>query len=912
MPSPRLVRLCCVAGLCLVFLANREPARGEDGKNKSPQPVDFERLAEVFSPPGTPDVKDKPWVKISVGPAKHESERIGWLVKKGEKEITLLDREGDVYQLRMPMPDEKRPEIKKDEKGQFSLADIWNADRSVAWQIEPQDFSVACKKLLDDGPPKDQENEARFGFVDGRSQLAVQAARYAHFASQTGRKELAAELYNHARKAHTTYSDQYVRDDERIAELHRFVGGQLATQLRNNAIYAGHGSLSRKELQKRWETIAAIPHHQYRDEAKEMAKHYQSLIDEDARWVEPTPAMLAKMTVDQRVAYWLYRLRDLDIGQWSNPGRCYVLSEAFMTDDQAKKINAAIELKKLGFAAVPQLIAHLDDARPTRCKGHWRIYSPDGQHLLRYGDCCQQIFESITGRTIFEGGHYPIQGGKGKESRENAEKWWREFQSKGEKQMLVEGVARGDRDSAELAEKLVGKYSEAALMPIIQGAKASKKAWTRSRLVLAADQLKDEKVTAFLQEEVSGPYLESRVKAAAALVAREDSTGLKSLVREWKQIPDKDIDWREDRWAIIGLANALIQSGDPATIRLLGEEMSFLEGLVRSFVVNQLRVVEDDLRKNPLTKEATEAIEDVLVKIMSDQERVHSYSSRANGKSVNEPMIGDLAAEALAQRLNQPKLFDITGPMQIRERQHLEIKNIWLKKRGKEPVPVPAPRRITPAPEARLEPLLKAMLAAKTPAEQKQASSALAEIGLPALPAVRKLLASLKPDHPAHAEVKSLAVRLSLIVAEVRFASDSAKPNEATRARVEAFQGKTLTEGTVMDLLKETARSLPEGSRGLKITLERIPDDSGVLLVVTLIADRIPRKGLSPQLSHGSRVIVGDKRLGGGISVSAGFGGRNLTLAEIDWSEFNKNLRKGLEALPDQYLLIQADCSESR
>ena len=127
------------------------------------------------------------------------------------------------------------------------------------------------------------------------------------------------------------------------------------------------------------------------------------------------------MTEDQKVAYWLYHLRDLAVGQWSDPGRCYVLAPSFfgVNDRDTKHPNAAMELKKLGLVALPQLIAHLDDARPTRCKGHWRSYSPDGQYLLRYGDCCQQIFESITGKTIAS--DYPIQDGKGQECKENAQ-----------------------------------------------------------------------------------------------------------------------------------------------------------------------------------------------------------------------------------------------------------------------------------------------------------------------------------------------------------------------------------------------------------------------------------------------------------------------------------------------------------
>ena len=151
----------------------------------------------------------------------------------------------------------------------------------------------------------------------------------------------------------------------------------------------------------------------------------------------------------------------------------------------------------------------------------------------------------------------------------------------------------------------------------------------------------------------------------------------------------------------------------------------------------------------------------------------------------------------------------------------------------------------------------------------------------------------------------------ALIVGEARFAADSVPPNDELRRKLDALQGKPMTEAGFMDLLRGTASALPNGVRGIKITFERIPDDTGAYLVVTLIADRPPRKGLSPQLSHGSRIMVGEKSLGGIIGGSAGLD-REIGLASIDWSDFTKNLRSALAAQADQYLLVQAYCAEMR
>ncbi len=128
------------------------------------------------------------------------------------------------------------------------------------------------------------------------------------------------------------------------------------------------------------------------------------------------------------------------------------------------KPNPAHELKKLGIAAVPLVIAHLDDTRPTRCKGHWRSQAPEGYYLLRYCDCCQQIFEAITGHTIFKGRttvSSPANGCKEKECKARAERWWRDYQRKNKKQTLFEGTVADDRDTSRVAERLVEKYSDA-------------------------------------------------------------------------------------------------------------------------------------------------------------------------------------------------------------------------------------------------------------------------------------------------------------------------------------------------------------------------------------------------------------------------------------------------------------------
>ncbi len=363
----------------------------------------------------------------------------GWLIEDAPKEILLLDWYGEVHTLRKPAPAEKRPKLKEEKDG----AVLWDseADHSVAWNVRKEDYNAKSKKFLADGLPQDKNEDRIFGFVNRRFGLAyhiVNAARYAHFAHQFGQKDHAEALYSHALKAYKKYADHYLGGFDQSAALPVFVASQIASGYRNWAISSANNGASRKELKTQWEKIARIPYHQYRDEAKAMAKHYKNLLEEDARWTEPDAEKFAKFTTEQKIAYWLYHLRDLDVEQSFDPGRCIVVCKLgiCLGSRKSRTPNAAVELQKLGLAAVPQLIEHLDDARPTRCKGHWRSYWPEGHYLLRYGDCCQQIFESITGHTIFRGTttvSYPIHDGEEQRCKEKAEKWWQEFQKKNPK-----------------------------------------------------------------------------------------------------------------------------------------------------------------------------------------------------------------------------------------------------------------------------------------------------------------------------------------------------------------------------------------------------------------------------------------------------------------------------------------------
>jgi hypothetical protein len=394
----------------------------------------FERLAEIFAPPGTPSIKGKPWVEVDRGLANLPSPLQGWLIVENDMEVKILDGEGDLYLLRKPTKDEVRPQ--NEMKSRLELFFSQNSDdKTVAWNICHQDFAAKCQKFIEAGVPKDNYNKDRlFKMINDRAIQewhVVKASQYAHFAHLAGHAALSLDLVHEATQTVKNYQQQHI-GLKSVPALHEYVAQTLARRYQRQAIGAASGGTSRRELQQIWAKMAALPHHDQRDEASAMVKHYENLLAEDGRWVEPTAEALAKLTPEQQAAHWLYHLRDLDCIQHASPGVCHVLTESrhILVEEPDKKLpHPAIELEKLGQAAIPQLIAHLDDARPTRCEAYWRHFSPDGRYLLRYGDCCQQIFDAITKQKISEE-TYAVRAGDEHEAKARAEKWWQEYQAK--------------------------------------------------------------------------------------------------------------------------------------------------------------------------------------------------------------------------------------------------------------------------------------------------------------------------------------------------------------------------------------------------------------------------------------------------------------------------------------------------
>ena len=306
----------------------------------------------------------------------------------------------------------------------------------------------------------------------------------------------------------------------------------------------GNIEVPRAELLTRLKKfLKNYPKSKHYERAKETAELLLEIQAEEELH-EPTKDF-DKLTVEQKVAELIFQLRDQNGHQWSQPGSCDIFSLDFMTqwgmeidNDEKNKLSLspAGKLVEIGFDAVPQLIKSLDDQRLTRSVGFHRDFY-FSHHVLRVGDCAEQILSRIANRGFYNGrttNSAMIKDGEQATVNEQIETWWNEVQKKGEKQFLIEETMRGDRNALQQARRLLERYPDDALGAIVHGARSSNAAWIRSGMIELAASLGEPATTFLMAEMNNAPDLSNRIRAARHIAKQSLQMAIDAIVREWK------------------------------------------------------------------------------------------------------------------------------------------------------------------------------------------------------------------------------------------------------------------------------------------------------------------------------------------------------------------------------------------
>lgn len=812
---PGVLSVIAVPALaCVAFAQDRPPAATI---------ADVDSAVAVFAALDLPSVAGRRHVVLNTGGVWRSGEKVayiyasGWLLEETPEEVELLTR--GLMRRRFPRATAVDPVAEQP------------ADLPAPGQLADADFEQLVRHVM-------ATTEPYFGFgamdhaAEGGLSRHAEGCLFAFWARQRGRDDLASELQEFALRV---VEEQRKRSgaDGPPGSLAAAVTSEVAENLRWRAINAANEGEPRADLQRRWQKIATLPRNDWTDEAVAMVRAYASLVEEDAAWSEPTTDELEASPTSQRVAHWIHHLRDVAARQMMQPGSVTVLGHFSGVRDGEK--NPAEELAKLGWDAVPALIESLTDDRPSRSLGYWRHFAPATFYLLTIGDCCQQVFEAITGEQIYR--RLSTSGAMTKDGRAQAAQlaartFWSRVGHLGERGFLVEAVSSGEPDAVLRAQLLLERYPDAALSAIAAGVASATTDAVRARLVLLAGGLEVADPTTLLETEAAPDRpLVVRVAAVRGLVRRGRSQAVLALIPAWRDLAKDDAG--EAALALVGL---LVESGEAAAVRALGEGLQHRPAAIRQAVFEALRATKEDTAGDVAW---LAAIEELLIAMLADDREVRGTWS-SGGR------LCDLAGEHLSARWPERYRFDVTASPGERDRQRVVAQNAWRATRALPPLPVPGQVSLNPAQREAVGLALDRLLQG-----DGAAASELEALGPAALNDVEARLNAMAPDHPAVEPLRGLAGRLSLTALDVRISAQGADPDAAWRERLQALRGRHLNDPAVVAVLTAAADGLPSGAKGLELGFGRLAGGAGVVVTAAFLGpveakSRRPSWGGSP------------------------------------------------------------------
>jgi hypothetical protein len=459
-------------------------------------------------------------------------------------------------------------------------------------------------------------------------------------------------------------------------------GGPFEAALRK----FGDPKVSRPQLLAKMEAIARKhPHSPSTAKVRKAIAILKKMVKEDEAHARKRVGSLANLSKKEQIAEWIFQLREQNGEQYDLPGHCDIFGD-FHGLHRPKVPSPAHRLVDMGYDAVPQLIEALEDERFTRSVEvpHWAF----GPVALRVGDCSAAVLGRIAGRSFSEG---RVGGGKGPATKKKVRAWWKEFRAKGEKRMLIEGTEAGDWGSQEQAERLLAKYPDAALAAITNGVGRAKDEHIRSYLLAQARKVADPRVLDLFRKELKGPFLRSRVAAARSLYERGGDEGVRAMIREWRELP-------EDRAGLDPdvLIEFLARCPRREAIKALGWKLRSRPVHDRARVIDALEGRASSRHETTVPADILALIEKTLVECLHDTEQVRGWSVQQGDEQCTDPRVCDLAACALAKVWGRPRLFDLFAPVSTRDRQRIEVANVWRKEHRLTPLPLPGQPEVEP------------------------------------------------------------------------------------------------------------------------------------------------------------------------------------------------------------------------
>jgi len=516
-----------------------------------------------------------------------------------------------------------------------------------------------------------KKDEDLFDPLEERVTTRVYAFVFAWGCWRNGLDSEAEQLYRLSKRLR--YGIEQVDEEKYQAVLEHEIG--YAAMWRA-VIDFGNTTITRPQLLAEFQAIASkYPHSGQQERAEQTAAMLQKMIAEDESHARTARTNIAQLSIEGRVRELIFQLRDQHGEQGSQPGWCDVFFNYERTTN-----TPAHQLVSIGYSAVPKLIAALEDQMFTRSVGYWRDFM-FSHNVLTVGDCAVEILGQITGKYFYTPTHsagYMSTDKKISETHKLADAWWAEFQKKGEKQMLIEGVATGDASAISQANILIARYPDAAASALTKGIRATSNLGIRAKLIELLEKFNSSEALAFLEREIHEGNDASRAIAAGILFQKGRTTALKDAICEWQTSPDYRL---ENDQGLTGLARFLAGVDSPDAIAALGRNLQTRPLNTRMAIVHAVGeggTLYGEIR--PIAERSTptsDTIETFLITSLEDAGQQPGDSGPRLGRHYRDQRICDMAAYYLNQLWPERYHFDLSGTLEPRDRQRAECQNVW-------------------------------------------------------------------------------------------------------------------------------------------------------------------------------------------------------------------------------------------
>jgi hypothetical protein len=629
---------------------------------------------EWFATLGYPRLKETPWVEVTRTVAGKPSSIAaqGFLLKAEPDAITIL-----------PLDLRDRP-LKRKMAG-------FMGEEALAWEEKP--FAEVAREYLVglDEEEKDPAREYR-PFWGLRMGMKAQAFIMAEACWEKGLPEQAQAIFEATKKVPSwnmgrtaSGKDATLREEVERELAHAatwravlaFGGPEFSMQLTEPLVPRQALLVAFQNLEKNF------PHNPHREQVRRIVTTLEQMVAEDAKHPLLSPQKIAALPVEEQVREWIFRLRDQNGRQWSQPGYCEIFGNFGGAGD---KETPAHQLVRIGYPAVPQLIAALDDDRLTRSVGFGRDYFYSHE-VLTVSDCAQQILNRIARQTFLNSVGKVSQEHQAQfraDFRAAVEKWWKAFQDNGEEQSMVAEVSQGMRDPRKVITRLKEIAPGQVEAAVISGTENS---GGNSLYLGELGALGTPAARSCLSRYVkTGDSLRTRVDAARELLKLGDPAAVTAMIAEWNALPP-DVAKDED-WGHPALIQVLVVSGEKRAIDALAkgwkdrcpdQRRNVIYMIGEAFVTeeNKRSVWGVPRKSEPGALRASEAL---LVESLGDLTVCAGYRGALREYAILDPRIADFGLFALSQNFPKDYKISVTADVDAREADRLEGLRVWDKK----------------------------------------------------------------------------------------------------------------------------------------------------------------------------------------------------------------------------------------